>query len=56
MDQTRPHTIASIHTATLKVSRPNKPVLESEVVLVHAMKARRKNGGIAPFITNLGAR
>jgi len=52
----RPHTLASIHTTTLKVSRPNKPVLKSEVVPVHAMKARIKSGGTAPFITNLGAR
>jgi hypothetical protein len=31
-------------------------MLNSEVILVHAMKARRKSGGKAPFIINLGAK
>ena len=51
-----PHTLASIHTTTLKVSRPNKHVLKSDVVPVHAVKVRRKSEGTALFVTNLGAR
>ena len=53
MDKIRLHTLASIPTTTLEVSRPNKPVLKSEVDPVHAMKARRKGGGTAPFILTL---
>jgi len=33
----RLHNLARIHKNTLKVSEPNKPVLKSEVVPVHAM-------------------
>jgi len=50
-----PHTLAGTHKTTLKDSRPNKPVLKSEVDPVHAMKTCRKSGGIAPFIV-LGSR